>query len=96
MDCEKEPTWDDVYASLAKEVGSLRNAEEVEANGVDGFLEDKIKVASLSDLANFFRVGSDTLVHKAQKDLWKISEDEKGAVVIERLFDPDTKKPIKV
>jgi hypothetical protein len=90
----KEPTWDDMYVALAKE--SIGNTEEVDASGFDQFLDNKIKVASLGDLSDFFRIATDTLIHKAQKDLWKISEDEKGAVVIERLFDPDTKKPIKV
>jgi hypothetical protein len=92
----KEPTWDEMYSALAKEATNLRNAEEVDASGMDGFLDNKIKVASMRDLSDFFRIASDTLVHKADKDLWKISEDDKGAVIIERLFDPDTKKPIKV
>jgi hypothetical protein len=92
----KEPSWDDMYVTLAKEATNLRDAEEFDANGVDGFLDNKIKIASLGDLSDFFRIATDTLVHKAEKDLWKISEDAKGTVVIERLFDPDTKKPIKV
>ena len=97
MDQEvKEPTWDDMYVTLAKEATNLKGAEEVDASGVDEFLSNKIKVASLGDLSDFFRLATDTLIHKAEKDLWKISEDAKGGVVIERLFDPDTKKPIKV
>ena len=86
---------EDIYSSLLKEMGSLREAEE-EISGVDAFLStDKIKVASMDDLLNFFRLSNDTLVHKAQKDLWRISEAN-GQMIIERLFDPETKQPIKV
>jgi len=91
-----EPTWDEMYLDLAKEAVNLKKAEEVDASGADEFLDDKIKVASLGDLSDFFRIATDTLVHKAKKDLWRISEDSEGKVVIERLFDPETKKPIKV
>jgi hypothetical protein len=92
----------DIYDDLLKNTGNLRNAEEVGASGIDDFftpparLPDQIKVASLGDLSDFFRIATDTLVHKAEKDLWRISENKKGEVIIERLFNPDTKKPIKV
>jgi hypothetical protein len=92
----EEPTWDLMYQDLAKEAVNLKDAEEVDSNGVDSFLENKVKVASLGDLSEFFRIAADTLVHKAKKDLWRISEDSNGGVVIERLFDPNTKNPIKV
>ena len=85
-----------IYEELAKGMGSLKNAEK-EIAGMDDFLSgNKIKVASLGDLSEFFRISSDTLVHKAEKDLWRIGEDEKGQVIIERLFDPTTKEAIKV
>ena len=92
----------DIYEGLLNDSGNLRNASEVGANGMDDFLDppaqlpDQIKVATLGDLSDFFRVASDTLVHKAEKDLWRISENKKGEVIIERLFNPDTKKPLKV
>jgi len=92
----EEPTWDLMYQDLVKEAANLKDAEEVDSNGVDMFLENKVKVASLGDLSEFFRIATDTLVHKAKKDLWRISEDANGSVVIERLFDPNTKNPIKV
>ena len=92
---EEEPTWNSMYMSLAKDACDIR--DEVEACDMDSFLTgDKIKVASLSDLADFFRIGSETLVHKAEKDLWRVSEDNNGKVVIERLFNPDTKQPLKI
>jgi hypothetical protein len=88
---------DTFFEGLIRESGTLKDMEEVEVSGVDAFLlPDKIKVASLGDLSEFFRIATDTLVHKAQKDLWRISEDAKGNVVIERLFNPKTAKPIKV
>jgi hypothetical protein len=87
----------DIYEELAKDMGSLKNASE-ETSGMDDFITGKnqIRVASMDDFFNFIRIGKDTLVHKAEKDLWKISEDDKGAVVIERLFDPNTKEPLKI
>jgi hypothetical protein len=90
-----EPTWDLMYNSLIKDACNIKDEEDV--CGMDEYLTaDKIKVASMSDLCNFFRVSNDTLVHKAEKDLWRISEDKNGKVVIERLFNPDTKQPLKI
>ena len=85
-----------IYEDLIKDMGSLRkDAEEI--SGIDDFLgENRIKLSSMSDLLNFARVGNDTLVHKAEKDLWKIGEDEKGGVIIERLFDPESNEALKV
>jgi len=94
----------DMYEELIKKASDLKTVEE-ETSGMDDFiggvkahepLPNKIKVASLGDLSDFFRVSHDTLVHKAEKDLWKISEDEKGQVIIERLFDPQLNTPVKV
>jgi hypothetical protein len=94
-DALAEPSWDTMYVALAKDACDIKN--EVEACDMDSFLTgEKIKVASMSDLADFFRISTDTLVHKAEKDLWRVSEDNKGKVVIERLFNPDTKKPLKI
>jgi hypothetical protein len=87
----------DIYEDLMKNAGSLRNAEE-EISGIDDYLTGKnqIRVASIDDFFNFVRIGKDTLVHKAEKDLWKVSEDDKGQVVIERLFDPNIKQPLRI
>lgn len=87
----------DIYETLLKDMSSLTNAEEVLPEGIDDFLtQDKVKVASLSDLSEFLRISQETLVHKSEKDLWRINENKKGEIVIERLFDPDTKEPLKV
>ena len=86
----------DIYEGLVKDMGGLKEASE-EVSGMDGFLSgDKVKVSSIDDFFNFARISSDTLVHKAEKDLWKLSEDEKGQVVIERLFDPNTQQPLRI
>lgn len=86
----------DIYEDLLQESGNLKDAQEVEESGMDAFfLPDKLKVASLGDLSDFFRTSADTLVHKAKKDLWRISEDKDGNCFIERLFDDDN-KPIRV
>jgi len=96
---------DDLYKGLLKDIGTLRNAEESDVSGMDDFIEpervssqlpDRIKVGSLGDLSDFFRIANNTLVHKAEKDLWRISENATDGCVVERLFDPDTKEPIRV
>jgi len=55
---------------------------------------NKIRVASLGDLGDFLKLGEDTLVHRATKDLWSLKEDGEG-FVIERLFDTQG-DPLKV
>jgi len=88
-------TMDDLYQNLLAGLPSLVHPEE-EICGMDSYLGEKVKVASLADLAQFTRIGTDTLVHKAKRDLWRISESSNGQVVIERLFDPSSKEPLKV
>jgi hypothetical protein len=87
----------DIYEELMKNAGSLKDAEE-ETSGIDAFLsggENRVVASSIDDFFNFHRVGTDTLIHKAEKDLWKVSEAN-GEVIIERLFDPDTKQPLRI
>jgi len=87
---------EDIYRELIRNARELKENEEIEASGIDDFLKgDKIKLASLDDLSGFFRISADTLVHKAEKDLWAIKEN-KGSFVIERLFDPDTKEALRI
>lgn len=85
----------DVYDELLKGVSTLPKVDE-ETSGIDSFLGEKMKVASLDDLFKFARISDTTLVHKAEKDLWRISEDDKGQVAIERLFDPESKEPLRI
>lgn len=73
---------------LRKAAGRVRTTTASAAN--------RIRVASLGDLTDFLRVAgtSDTLVHKATKDLWSVRRDG-NEYVIERLF-ADTGSPLKV
>ena len=85
---------DAIYKDLMNQKDT--HSEEV-INGVDGFLtQDRIKVSSLDQLFGFARIAEDTLVHKSKKDLWRIGEDDSGDVIIERLFDPNTKEALKI
>ncbi|RKY75715.1 hypothetical protein DRQ07_11455 [candidate division KSB1 bacterium] len=87
----------DIYEELLKNSSSLRGLEETDPSGLDSFLSpNSVKVASINDLNDFYRIAKDTLVHKSKKDLWRISENKKGEIIIERLFKPDLDEPIKV
>lgn len=83
------------YVKLAKEIGQIKNSSE-EVNGIDAFLQDRVKLSSMDDLLNFVRISNDTLVHKAEKDLWRVGENESGDIVVERLFDPSTNKALRI
>ncbi len=88
---------DSIYEALSKEAGSLRDAEEVDFCGIDSFLNPQaIKLSSIGDLSDFYRTSKETLVHKSEKDLWKIKENKKGEVIIHRLFEPNSNEPIKL
>lgn len=52
------------------------------------------KVASIGDLASFIRLSSDTLVHRADRDLWSIRRQPDGGMYVERMFD-DNGSPLK-
>lgn len=84
------------YSGLQEGLQSLGDSEKVGSSGMDDFLGNTVRVASLDDLFNFVRIGTDTLVHKAERDLWRINEDKKGQIVIERLFDPSSNQAIRV
>ena len=85
-----------MYETLAEGLDLLKTAEEEQSSPMDDFLSDRVKVASLGDLRSFLRIGEDTLVHKAEKDLWRIGENENGEVIIERLFDPSTQEALRI
>jgi hypothetical protein len=84
------------YQSLIRMAQELKGSDE-EICGMDAVLSsDQRRIASLDDLSGFFRISADTLVHKADKDLWAVKTSPKGGFVIERLFDADTKEPLRV
>jgi len=53
------------------------------------------RVASLQDLNGFVRLSNDTLIHKADRDLWAIRRQGDGSMFVERMFD-DSGSPLKV
>lgn len=55
---------------------------------------ERMFVSSLGDLDQFVRIASDTLIHKSDRDLWALKQDESGNHYIERLFD-DQGDPLK-
>lgn len=78
---------------------SVRNLVGDDRIGMDAFFDspkEVRKISSLSDLVDFIRLGKNMLVHKSQKDLWRIVKDPNtNEVVIERLFDSNG-EPLKV
>jgi hypothetical protein len=86
---------DKLYSDLNQNIKSASVAEKAIEEGIDTFFDpNRIKIASLDDLFAFDRIGNNTLVHKAQKDLWAIESDDDG-VHISRLFD-NSGEPLKV
>lgn len=65
------------------------------ARVVDAFLSensnDIIKVAGM-DLTDFMKVSDETLIHKSNKDLWRMMKDKEGNIYIQRLFEGDVLK----
>ena len=64
-------------------------AASIKADG-----ENVLKIASLDQLFSFDRKGSNGLVHKATNDLWMVTADEEGNLIIARQFDANG-APIK-
>lgn len=78
----------------------LKNVEVQGSFGLDAFLErepqivspnktGRRKLASIQDLAGFARLSNETLVHKADRDLWSIQRDADGSMFVERMFADD-------
>ena len=82
-----------LYSELGKGVKSSDVASKAIDAGLDAFLEEKIKVASLDDLFAFNRVDEKHLIHKSTRDLWSIEADDDGNVQVARMFDNG--EPIK-
>lgn len=80
----------DVAYAFLLEQQKLANTEEP-SSSIDLFFTKKagqqIKLSSVGQLRNFIRIGKETLIHKAEKDLWKLTTDKSGNYVIERLFE---------
>lgn len=80
-------------------VQSFFNYEDIDgmnsrtSSAIDGFLSDNkqdiIKVSSSMDLTDFMKVSENTLIHKSNKDIWKVLRDKSGNVFIKRLMEED-------
>lgn len=46
-------------------------------------------ISSVQSLRDFIKVGNDMLIHKCKKDLWKLTKDDKGNSVIEKMYEGD-------
>jgi hypothetical protein len=55
----------------------------------------RVKVASIRDLSPFIRLSNDSLIHKAERDLWSIKREPNGGMYVERMFN-DNGTPLKV
>lgn len=83
----------------------ISNVQVQGSHGLDAFLERepelvtpktaRRKVASIQDLAGFTRLSTETLVHKADRDLWSIKRQPDGSMFVERMFADDG-SPLKV
>ena len=64
------------------------------SSSIDGFLSDSqnniIKISSNMDLTDFMKVSEDTLIHKSNKDIWKVIRDKSsGSIFIKRMIEED-------
>ena len=75
------------------EVDSIEGLNGRTSSAIDGFLSDNvqnvIKISSSMDLSDFMKVSDDTLIHKSNKDIWKIIRDKSGNVFIKRTMEED-------
>ncbi len=75
---------------LPVHVEHLRKVKSVST----GKTANRIKVSGLGDLTSFLKRADGKLIHKSTKDLWSMSKDADGSLVVERLFD-DNGEPLK-
>jgi len=69
------------------------------ALSIDTFLSNNkhnlIKISSNMDLSDFMKISDDTLIHKSNKDIWKILKDKSGNIFIKRTVEEDFLKEEK-
>lgn len=74
-------------------VGEVEDLNSRTSSAIDGFLSDNrqdiIKISSNLDLTDFMKVSDDTLIHKSNKDIWKVMRDKSGTVFIKRMMEED-------
>lgn len=77
--------------SGSKKASVISRAVEAGSDRINNL--NRIKISSLADIFSFDRVDKDHLIHKSERDLWKIEQDKEGNVQIARLFNNG--EPIK-
>lgn len=69
---------------------SITDLNSRTSSTIDNFLSsNKFRKVSSMDLEEFFKVSDETLIHKSDKDLWRMVKDKEGNVYISRLFDEE-------
>lgn len=88
--------FDDHYASVLAEYRSptvASNYDDIDLNSdasvFDDFFEKKsfVKISSFDLDNDFMKLGDDQLIHKSNKDLWKMYKNKNGEIYIQRLFE---------
>jgi hypothetical protein len=80
----------DFYTSLFKELKAA--SENKPSTSIDNFFKSssttsvrQLKQITATELLGFIKVGNDLLIHKSDKDLWKLKKDRQGNYFIECL-----------
>jgi len=72
-----------------KESNIGRRAVEIKKQASSKVRTGSMRKVAFGDLTQFLRVGNDMLIHKCDRDLWKLTKDADGQDVIERLYEGD-------
>jgi hypothetical protein len=96
---------DNIYTELQKAISEIKSGNTLyqdvfSSTAFDGYLSKtasekptiRKRITSMRQLSSFTRVSEDTLIHKCEKDLWRLTKDSKGNDVIEKLYDEDILK----
>lgn len=62
---------------------------------IDAFFaanSNKVFKIACMDLTDFMKISDETLIHKSNKDLWRMMKDNDGNIYIQRLFEGDVLK----
>ena len=86
---EASPSGMDAFFddSPSPKVAAKGKPTSKKASGRTKKASGRTKVASIEQLGDFVRTGSDTLIHKSDKDLWSLQKDANGEYFIERMFE---------
>lgn len=82
------------HAYILEQKHAFQNSDQGRKVHAKISYDDKhsIRISSMDDLKSYTRVGNDLLIHKCEKDLWKITKDSAGNDVIQKLYTDDILK----